>query len=758
MSEELKIGLSQHVFKGGVRLFQEESVNLKNKNFIFAKNGSGKSTFGELLEKQLSSNYDVRLFQGFDELLGENDRLDAFALAVNAGENQQEIKDKEDQKNKKQTELNLLESETNEPEGIDKQNSFTKLESAKSEVKSREKDISNFYSNSAATIKNISDPQISKPSYRTNDLQYEIGSAKLLQQAEVDKLEETLKSEEKSADELNWEHVNFEGYKIVIDEILSSKVTEKIAISRLDTQDKINFAEAGINIHKHEDGAICVFCGNKIAQSTFDELESFFSANEVKQLQERITKGINKINDELDKLNLLKINDNNFYPDYIESAKEAFENIENQKKAVTDFFISVKQALSGKEKNLFVISEKLDLVLPDNVDVSEFNDVVQKNNRFGENLSTEKEKAKKKLRHHHIKELLDGFQHTLKQSELELAKSVEKEAQIAFNDKASKEKELNKEIDELTASIEELKPKAEKQAVEHINSKLTLSVPWQVDYYEDESSGYYHIVQEDDKGDKFYRGVKELSTGEKNIIAFLYFIEKLEEVKEGDNLPKIIVFDDPMNSNDDTMQYLIITQLQKLYQGNEKNKYTPGKDYFVLLTHNIHFYLNVQPHGNFVKKIQIELDNNGEPITRKNGRQKIQELKKYDLDNFYFLQNGVFHKIKNESEDFKTSYDALWNELQELVKLNLRNSMLNSMRRIIDSYIEFTKIPQQTFYRDNEQYLKLFNVNSHSATDGLSAESFTETADEMKQLFRQIFEDNGDAARIHFEAHWKEKE
>ena len=44
-----------------------------------------------------------------------------------------------------------------------------------------------------------------------------------------------------------------------------------------------------------------------------------------------------------------------------------------------------------------------------------------------------------------------------------------------------------------------------------------------------------------------------------------------------------------MNSNDDTVQYLIIEELQRL-----KDKHLCDNDIFILLTHNIHFYLNVK--------------------------------------------------------------------------------------------------------------------------------------------------------------------
>lgn len=55
-----------------------------------------------------------------------------------------------------------------------------------------------------------------------------------------------------------------------------------------------------------------------------------------------------------------------------------------------------------------------------------------------------------------------------------------------------------------------------------------------------------------------------------------------------------------MNSNDDTMQYLIITELQKILKDTEKNELGQDmdtkfkNDIKVIMTHNNHFYLNVK--------------------------------------------------------------------------------------------------------------------------------------------------------------------
>lgn len=150
----------------------------------------------------------------------------------------------------------------------------------------------------------------------------------------------------------------------------------------------------------------------------------------------------------------------------------------------------------------------------------------------------------------------------------------------------------------------------------------------------------------------------------------------------------------------------------------------------VILTHNVHFYLNVQPRGNFKDE---------------RGRTK------YDKNHFYRIENGEFIHITSEKEDFKTSYEALWFELKGLYESDLKNSMLNTMRRIIETYIKFNSLNQDKFYHDNSQYLKLFNVNSHSIDD-LSAETYKETKEEMRELFFQIFDENG--CSEHFRHYW----
>lgn len=88
--------------------------------------------------------------------------------------------------------------------------------------------------------------------------------------------------------------------------------------------------------------------------------------------------------------------------------------------------------------------------------------------------------------------------------------------------------------------------------------------------------------------------------GEKNITSFfiLYF-KTFDEVNNKNLNNKIIIFDDPMTSNDDTMQYLIIEELNNLV------KRLKDQDKLLIMTHNNHFYLMLNIHMIVIKNIHF---------------------------------------------------------------------------------------------------------------------------------------------------------
>ena len=719
------INLEQIKFEDSLTpLFKGKQLELSSKNFIYARNGSGKSTLSKAIYNQKQSEFEVHVFNGFDSLIGENENLDAFSLAVNASEKEEEIKELKEKITKTEQDLSLVKKLLVEKNGENEEPTLYDECLEKSRVfNEQDRKIQNFYKDSARTISLNTDPVIvdNPRSYNKKNFESEIKSACRLEETDINLYRKILQSVPKEIARISEKKINFENYIKAVNEIISSKVVERVLIDRLDNQRKINFAKEGLEIHKEEN--ICSFCGNELSDEVLMELERYFSADEVKELQNRIKVGKEKITNLLNEIAVNdKISTDDFFPDLKDEVEKESEKVNESLAEQKSYLEILLKTLEQKESNLFVESEKLELFVPNNVNYAEINRLIEIHNKNVLDIKNKQKEARDAIRYHEIKLLLENFQYDVQIERLTVLKSEKEEKELVYSQKKDKKKELEQNLAEYRSQVDKLKPKAEKEAIERINKKLRLKVSWELDHVDDDNLGYYRIKE----GER-YRSVKQLSTGEKNVIAFLYFIERLEEVKEGSRKKKIIVFDDPMSSNDDKMQYLIIWELQRLYQGKDRDKFNEDRDIMVILTHNIHFYLNVQPHGNFKDK---------------------KDRTKYDKNNFYRIDHHEFIKILSEKDDFKTNYEAMWVELKDLYECGHKLSMLNTIRRIIETFLKFNALNQEIFYKDNEQYLKLFNVNSHGIDD-TTAVQYTETIDEMRALFYQIFKDN------HYEEHFK---
>ena len=262
--------------------------------------------------------------------------------------------------------------------------------------------------------------------------------------------------------------------------------------------------------------------------------------------------------------------------------------------------------------------------------------------------------------------------------------------------------------------------------MDNINKKIKNYTSFElVHKEEEEGKGYYNVKCLRTDVD---RDINQVSTGEKNIIALLYFIEKLNEVNELETRDKLIVFDDPMNSNDDTMQYLIIEELTNLMRNLGKN------DKFIIMTHNVHFYINLKYRKeNYKNNTFIRL---------------ISDSKKTKIK-----------YIKNKDEDFETSYKSLWNEINILFNLPYCDThpaiLLNPIRRIVETYTNFNGIVQTNFLSKVEGAKKFFDVNSHSVDD-LEADLNGKSKENIIEIFKECFEKNNSIE--HFKKFWKKED
>ncbi|MBL1228689.1 AAA family ATPase [Enterococcus sp. BWB1-3] len=706
-----------------------EIVFDKKVNFVFGKNGTGKSTITYLVKEQFENNLDIHTFQGFDSIIGEDNRLNAVILGEENTSINQQITAKEYEKETISLEIEKMSKEINEPEDKSKENTYSKLEKSKKEKVDKERTIETFYTNSATMISKNSQLVENARTYRKNSFKKEIGISKFLEKDELEKNRKILGSNKKTAKAISFPAINFSKYQESVNEILLAKVESKIVLRELDNNSKkTNFAQSGMHIHKP--GEECSFCGNLITSERMDLLKRYFSADEVELLKKRISNGRDKIDVLKKSLLSMTIKSEDFYPDFFEKAESIREDAKSLVESQVSFLDDLVIALNEKDKNLFKEDEALSLAIPKTFDdiASEYNSLIKLNNEFADNLELKQKEAMQALRLHEVNRIVDEYKLDSELVRLEELIKKQEEAQNDFDDEVSKIKIEKKKIDSINDDITRLKKKTKntEKLANNINDRLRYLVSFELVRKKVENQEFYEI--QDPYGET--RPITELSTGEKNIIAFLYFIEKLEEVPDTPrDADRVIIFDDPMTSNDDTMQYLIIDELQKIIKKCDKKS---NSDKFILLTHNIFFYLNCS----------FDIKN------RRDGKNAFEE------NNFYKLQRcntqTKISKIENKQQDFKTNYEALWHELVFLYTEDKPEMMLNPIRRIIETFIIFNG--KEDFYKDNKDAKNLFNTNSHYFPD-LEADLNGKSPEDIKTMMKKCFKDNG--AENHFTKHWK---
>ena len=718
----MKIDLSN------VTLFDRDILDInKPVNFIFGKNGTGKSTLSRLIKEQ-NPDKDVRIFHGVESVATDGELNSVILGQENI------LAQKNIEKLNKEIENLQSEKQVKEEEKKDLQEQINNKVNDKNKI---ERLINNFLAVKASEIKNNS-LHVATPNYNILLIKEELKYAFKLSEDEKQKCKENIKIDKKIAKDIPIVNIDFKSLLDETNKLLNSAIEEEKDIIRLSSNPKINYAKTGFELH--EKGDICSFCGNNIADETFDELEKFFSASKIKDFENSINDLIKKIDSSIEIINNIVFDRNQFYNHYQTEIEDLKKQIDILIEEQYSFQNELKSNLEAKLTQLFAKSKTIELKIPDDISeiLKNYSKLVKKNNC--EDFNSIKNFSKDLLRFDLIAMALSEFEHKNNEAYTEKSKSIltidGEIADLEIKKKAKEIEELTIEtniVDKKAEIQNEIdKTKSEHILAKNINKKLEMYVNFELEHVEvkeDSRNGYYRIKNKE-ASETEYRDITTLSDGEKNIIGFLYFIEKLGEVQKKLS-DKIIVFDDPMDSNDDLMQYIIITEIQDLMKPIDKKRVS---DILVIMTHNSHFYINVK----YNRLYKDGLDRN--------------DAKKIG-DNFIRLQKEVgvtrIKILESEGQDFSTNYELLWKELRFLFDNDKPNLMLNSIRRIIETYTKFNK--SDNFYGKNKEAQKLFNVNSHSIDD-LEAELNGKTKDQIIDLMRACFNFNN--AKNHFKTHW----
>lgn len=753
----MKLDLTDaNIYDDGLNRFEDEEIDFsKSINIIYGKNGTGKSSICRLMKEQWKDK-EVCIFRGFNELLDENEKLNAIVLGEDNSKINKKVTSLEEEISEIEREIEEKKENIEEPEeGDDRVNLFTEkrdLENQKTKKENREDKI---YTAGASKVKQKGSLSLfDGKQYDKNNFKNDLKEAKeqgKLSKEEIKTLKETIPVvKKKDVNRIDLAFIDLKEERNRINSLLQKTVkpTENILELKNDPQ-KQEFAKAGLGCHKPNEN--CAFCGNVITKERYEKVKSYFSSDDIEAFENEIKDKLKIIEENIKSEDEnINIDEKLFYPEFQEKIKALKKEIMLVAQERRNVLNSLKSSLKEKKGKLFKKMDILNEKMPEDLKekINEYNEIAKENNQYTKDLERNKEEARKKYRYHEINVFLKEKNKNNKNYDEEL-ESIKGEIQTLegrIEEKDAEIREVKNKIDELNKDIDNKKKEKESLLADtknteilanNINNKIKSTVNFSLYRKEENGQEFYEIKEKIDGREETTRPITKLSDGEKNIIAFLYFIESLNEPDKKDR-EKIIVFDDPMNSNDDTMQYLITSEIENIVKSiypnkKDKNIKMGSKDKLILLTHNAHFYLN--------------------NLGRLPGIGRDGGYSRYNIYKFMAIDGKtIIEKIDKANKDINSSYQRLWDEVVFLYEHKKPDLMLNPIRRIIETFCSFCAISKNDFYKGSKELKKLLDVNSHGIED-LEADLNGKTEEQIKDLLSEAFECNG--YKEHFDQLWE---
>lgn len=709
------------------KLFRTKKILLDKKlNFIYGKNGSGKSSLTKLLLNEYNSdNIKVVAFQGFESIIGENDTLNAIILGENNKKIEAQISEKTDMKMElkkqiddleKTIDINVKESKGYQKQSIDKS------------IRELNRNKEQFFTNVARELINLYDKKLvdNPRSYNKSSVIAESSQAIAIPETEVKNLVDIIYAQESNRIDLILfdNFVSPHDYIKDINELLTLCVEEKCAII-VESNDEREYLKRGLDLHKPGDK--CKFCGSIVSEVRYTDIKNYFDSDDVKAITRRIDYLKEQVKNYIIELKSIDLDFNNIDTLLKDKIQSNILLLKGEVSKALDGFRSIQDALEKKNPFQAVGPVYIDKEIVFDTLINKINTDIEAFNSLQESLQKVQNEAKRKLRLHHIAINLGDNEYLQIIAKLTAATHESEVLENDINNIKSNIIKIECDVSNIDNEISKLisQTQSTERLVININEKLKDITNFTLVLQCNDDIEYYEVMNRN--GD--IRAIDQLSTGEKNLIAFLYFIESLE-TEENRQQSKIIVFDDPMNSNDDTVQYFILEELNKIMK---KYNREDSSDIFVLLTHNLFFY----------QGLIHDIINS-----------RTLDVNPYEKSNFYKLVKVEdivdIYQINKKSDDFLNTYDGLWYELALLYSIDKPRMMLNPIRRIVETFIIFNGADD--FYKNSRDSKRLFNVNSHGTIE-FDIDIVGLSKDDLIYKMKQLFIDNNYEA--HFNKHWK---
>jgi wobble nucleotide-excising tRNase len=490
----------------------------------------------------------------------------------------------------------------------------------------------------------------------------------LLKEKEIEKKKKLLQEQPK--DNIQMLSVVRPSFQTIYEE--TEKLISKEIRPTESIQDLLNDAmlqewvRAGIGYHKGK-RTNCAFCGGKLPADIWKKLDAHFS-KESEELRNNIKGYITFIEDEKEKINnIFRLGKTQFYSVLQERFDEAKNGWDNEVKQYCSCMDAMIKELRNRERNIFKTRK-----ITRSVDNSEniqtlqisFNELITENNRKSSTLTKDQASARIDLRLNEVARFIKDIGYDDEKKRIEALFKEESELNEVKEKLLEKIKMIESEIEELKIQLKDERKGADK-VNEYLNHYFGHKGLRLVAVENKEDSGFnFRIMRSADVA-------HNLSEGECSLVAFCYFMAKLEDI-DTKNKELIIWIDDPVSSLDSNHVFFVFSLIESVIakpvkQSNGSNAYN-YKQLFIS-THNLDFLKYLKCLSQPQKDTQFFLIEGGDKESR------IQLMPDY-LKNYITEFNYLFHQIykctdENNAIAEHTSFYNFGNNLRKFLEAYL---------------------------------------------------------------------------------------
>jgi len=519
----------------------------------------------------------------------------------------------------------------------------------------------------------------------------------LLDEEEVESKKKLLKEESKdNVSPIAKYNASFSLLYQKAEQLLSKEIKPTKSIQELLNDHLLQeWVRDGIEHHKNK-RTRCAFCGAILPEDLWDKLDAHFN-KESEILREDLKSLIAAINTEKESAKkITTISEEQLYSSYQVKLKSQNKTLLKEIKNYLDILDSLIAEVENRRSNIFqtkTIVQFFDNSSAINDCIDGINKLTGEHNEKSTSLIDDQRKAREELRLNEVGTFI---------RDIDYAGEREKISNLA-DDEAAKLKDAQKtagKIKGLEKEIAELKTKMkdESQGAEKVNEYLN-------HYFGHKGLRLAAVEGEDESGVTFkiLRGDEEahnLSEGECSLVAFCYFIARLDDI-DTKNKELIIWLDDPVSSLDYNHIFFIFSLIESVlarpYKKDDGSKGYHYKQLFIS-THNLDFlkYLKRLSRARKKKESQYFLI---DKISEKES--KIRVMPDY-LKNYITEFNYLFHQIYKctQVDNANEEYESFYN-------------FGNNLRKFLEAYL-FYKYPVQQDIKDK---LNLFFKEDQATID-----------------------------------------